>query len=544
MNVAFRVDASIEIGTGHVMRCLSLAQALRERGARCRFICRARPGDLVDIIRDRGFAIDVLSDVADQASTTQEEFKPAHASWLGVDWMSDARQTRAVLADVRLNWLVVDHYALDARWERAVRLNCDRLMVIDDLADRPHDCDLLLDQSFGHSAADYVRLLPRPCVVLVGPRYALLRHEFAATRDYSLQRRAKSRIKTILITMGGVDRDNATGRVLRALEERRLPTDIVVKVVIGPSAPWLHEVRAASAQTRWRTDVLFRVPDMAQVMADSDLAIGAAGGTSWERCCLGLPTVLLVLARNQEGVAKALSASGAAIYAGDIVSGPERAASEAVRIFADPEPLGLLSKTSAELCDGKGLRRVTREILAIAGVPIEEASTARALGADVTLRLVRLDDCAELWEWRNDLESRRNSVVNDEVPWSDHLRWFNASFANSERVIFIGELSGKKCGMVRFDRVQPRRNVWDVSIAINPPMRGRGVGGIALAKACAQMEARHGACVFAAKVRPRNIPSIRMFERRGFSVVSDANDFVHLRRSPTTGTEAAIIGSR
>jgi UDP-2,4-diacetamido-2,4,6-trideoxy-beta-L-altropyranose hydrolase len=324
------------------------------------------------MIRERGFAIDVLSDDAHQASPI-EELKPAHALWLGVDWLTDARQTRAALTEVRLNWLVVDHYALDARWERALRSNCDRLMVIDDLADRPHDCDLLIDQSFGHSTAQYVGLLPQSCVVLVGPRYALLGHEFAASRDYSLQRRAEPQLKTLLIAMGGVDRSNASGRVLQALRGRQLPADIVLRVVMGPRAPWLHEVHTASAQMPCRADVLLGVRDMAQLMAESDLAIGAAGGTSWERCCLGLPTILLILARNQEGVAKALSARGAAICVGDIVSGPERAASEAVRILAEPkQPLRLLSQISSELCDGKGVGRVAHEIFAIADVSMTQ----------------------------------------------------------------------------------------------------------------------------------------------------------------------------
>ena len=317
MNVAFRVDASIEIGTGHVMRCLTLAQVLRERGARCRFICRSRRGDLVDVIQGRGFEIEVLRDDTGQIASTEEEAKPAHASWLGVDWMTDAGQTRAALAEARLDWFVVDHYALDARWERTLRPNCNRLMVIDDLADRPHVCDLLLDQSFGHGTADYGGLVPQSCVVLLGPRYALLSDEFAKLRDYSLQRRAEPADKSSSDCHGWRrPQQRDWPRAPDALRESQLATDIVVKVVMGPSAPWLNEVRAASAHMPCRTDVLRGVQDMAQLMADSDIAIGAAGGTSWERCCLGLPTILLVLARNQDRVAKALSASGAAICAG------------------------------------------------------------------------------------------------------------------------------------------------------------------------------------------------------------------------------------
>ena len=445
--------------------------------------------------------------------------------------MTDAGQTRAVLAEVRLNWLVVDHYALDARWERTLRSNCDRLMVIDDLADRPHVCDLLLDQSFGHGTADYGGLVPQSCVVLLGPRYALLSDEFAKLRDYSLQRRAEPEIKALLIAMGGVDRSNATGRVLDALRESQLATDIVVKVVMGPSAPWLNEVRAASAHMPCRTDVLRGVQDMAQLMADSDIAIGAAGGTSWERCCLGLPTILLVLARNQDRVARALSASGAAICAGDSLADlsarPQRwCVFLPIRGLCGCFLRRARSCATVRACAGWRARSLRSLMLR------SKLHCASAQGAGVTLRSVRLDDCPDLWEWRNDLETRRNSVVAEEIPWSDHLRWFNASVANPDRLIFIGELSGNKCGMVRFDRLHTPRNAWEVSIVISPRLRGKGLGGVALAKACAEMAARHSECVFAAKVRPRNIPSIRMFERCGFSLMADTNDFVHLRRPP------------
>jgi len=152
MRIAFRTDASSQIGTGHAMRCLTLADALREQDAECQFVCREHEGHLMGYIRSRGHDTHALPRTRPSSSF---ESDLAHASWLGVDWQTDAAQTRQALGNAALDWLIVDHYALDRPWESALRSSCKRIMVIDDLADRQHDCDLLLDQNYGSSAERY-----------------------------------------------------------------------------------------------------------------------------------------------------------------------------------------------------------------------------------------------------------------------------------------------------------------------------------------------------------------------------------------------------
>ena len=186
MHIVFRTDASLQIGTGHVMRCLTLAQALLERGAQCSFICREHPGNLIDLIRQRGFLVYALR--CDQDWVVQEN-TPSHAGWLGADWQADAEESKVGAAKTAIDWLIVDHYALDRRWEHAMRAHCRHIMVIDDLADRPHDCDLLLDQNLGRNLKDYDGLLEGKAKTLIGPQYALLRHEFLALRAQSIGRR-------------------------------------------------------------------------------------------------------------------------------------------------------------------------------------------------------------------------------------------------------------------------------------------------------------------------------------------------------------------
>lgn len=360
MQVVFRTDASLKIGTGHVMRCLTLADALRERGAQSTFICRSQTGHLLDLIRQRGHAAIALAP-ADESFTVPAE--PLHAHWLGTGWANDAEQTRQVLGGQVVDWLVVDHYALDRLWEQALRQYTRRILVIDDLADRPHGCDLLLDQNLGRQAKDYCGQLNRNTKTLIGPAYALLRPEFAQWREYSLKRRAQPQLKNLLITMGGVDQTNATGQVLDALTRFKLPADLRITVVMGPTAPWLAQVQVQAAAMPRPTQVLAAVNNMAQLMAESDLCIGAAGGSAWERCALGLPSLVLILAANQHSGAMALQANGAAWIAAD----SQQLMSKMSSMFSMDEKTAALQKMSqaaGQLTRGDGATQVLELLLA------------------------------------------------------------------------------------------------------------------------------------------------------------------------------------
>ena len=369
MKIAFRADASLLMGSGHVMRCLTLADALKAQGAECHFISRAHPGHLLDVIHQHGHMSNSLaapvqkSQVAIKtiAATVQgrqqnQQNEPARTAWLGCDWETDAAETGAILNTLQTDWLVLDHYALDLRWETALRPHYRRLLVIDDLADRPHRCDLLLDQNLGRQPQDYAGLVPSQCQVLTGPQYALLRPEFAALRPYSLQRRERPTLKHLLITMGGVDLPNATGLVLQALKACALPQDCRISVVMGLQAPWLQQVQEQAQVMRWPTQVLVNIADMARCMADSDLAVGAAGSTSWERCCLGLPTLVVVLADNQWPGARALQAVQAANLIGDV---SEIATQLPLAVQASTQHLRLMQMSAAAsvVTDGQGVDR-------------------------------------------------------------------------------------------------------------------------------------------------------------------------------------------
>lgn len=362
MRITFRTDASIEIGTGHVMRCLTLANELKRQGHHCRFICRQLDGNLNHIINAQGFELCPLShDPESVASPSALDCNP-HATWLGADWQQDAVVTQALLKQHKTDWLVVDHYALDARWEKQVSNPGTKVMVIDDLADRSHQCELLLDQTYGRSPEEYRNKVLESCTLLCGARYALLRPEFSQLRSASLRRRTHPRLRQLLINLGGVDKDNVTGQVLDALRSCTLPDDCRILVIMGGTAPWLETVKQQAQTMPWNTEVRVGVSNMAELMAQSDLAIGAAGSTSWERCCLGLPTIMLTLAENQKRIAKALEQTGAAVIAmaGDKLS--ENIKQHICVFQANPQLLTNATKSSAAILDGTGTQTVVQHM--------------------------------------------------------------------------------------------------------------------------------------------------------------------------------------
>ena len=355
--IVFRTDASVDIGTGHVMRCLTLAAGLTEIGAQVRFLCRKHNGNLIDLIERQGFAVSPLS--TDHAVNLSHETPdlPAHAHWLGCDWQTDAAECRTLITDP-VGCIIVDHYALDHRWETSLRDKCCRMMCIDDLADRMHDCDLLLDQNLGRTEDDYLDIISNETRLFLGPKYALLRPEFVYWRNISLARRKKPKLSHILVTMGGVDNKNVTSRVLKILNQYRLETLEQITVVLGPHAPWSSEINMLASEMKVATAVLSGVENMAELMTSCDLAIGAGGATTWERCSLGLPAIQIDLAQNQIFINSEINRSGAAIFCN--LLDLEQELVLALQRVSNSDCLRELSFCAAAVTEGKGLQEILK----------------------------------------------------------------------------------------------------------------------------------------------------------------------------------------
>ena len=362
MLVAFRTDASIQIGTGHVMRCLTLADEFARQGHKCHFICRQHPAHLADLIISKGHELSLLPHPEETSSQQCETSTEGYENWLNVSWEEDAHQTLNAISAQRPAWLVVDHYGLDLRWESLLSGAVNKIMVIDDLANRAHACNLLLDQNLGRTASEYDGLLPIDCQLLIGPTYALLRPEFAELRNQSLSRRIDPKLNRILISLGGVDLPNMTGRILRALALTPLPPETEVEIIMGAFAPHLNEVKAQAAQLPFMTKIEVNVDDMANKMCLADLFIGAAGSTSWERCCMGIPAITVIIAENQRAIAEALSK----VEAGILIN-CKKLEEELIALFKmlslDAKIQRNQSRNAAQVCDGSGANYVVKSLL-------------------------------------------------------------------------------------------------------------------------------------------------------------------------------------
>jgi UDP-2,4-diacetamido-2,4,6-trideoxy-beta-L-altropyranose hydrolase len=357
MKIVFRADASVDIGTGHVMRCITLAEELTRQGHQCLFICRDHPGHLGELITGKGFELYLLKTVGSPELFVVAGTGNLYSQWLGAPWHQDAEQTLEVLAAVSAGWLVVDHYGLDVRWEERLSSAAGKVMVIDDLANRPHFASVLLDQNLGRLEADYDRLVAASCQRLVGPQYALLRPEFNRLRARSLKRRGEPELLRILVSMGGTDAPNATAAVLESLESSALPSHLHLDIVMGATSPWLDDIRKAEKSSRFNMTVSVNVQDMGERMCLADLSIGAAGSTSWERCALGLPSIVVSQAQNQSEILEALSGAGA-VKKLDFPIDETELASLVVDFYKTPEKLASMARNASGLCDGKGVEKV------------------------------------------------------------------------------------------------------------------------------------------------------------------------------------------
>ena len=351
-NVLFRADASVSMGSGHVMRCLTLADFVRAAGGKATFVCRAHPGHMGDLIASRDHQL-VLLPPSNDAGHDEAALKP----WKPQQQEIDAHETVSATDGRGFDWTVVDHYGLDSRWELACVRLAPHLLAVDDLANRSHSCALLLDQNLGRGPKDYATRIPPGCASLTGPRYALLRKEFSALRPGSLDRRREGQLRHIVISMGGTDPLDATGRALAALKLCTLHPDTRITVIMGTSAPSLAAVEFSATTMPWPTRVHTNVTHMANLLAEADLAIGASGGSAWERCCLGVPSIIVVTADNQRPAAYALRQAGCARLI-DSVDLIETELSDCIKSLRDGHSLKTLSANAAPLVDGQGAPRV------------------------------------------------------------------------------------------------------------------------------------------------------------------------------------------
>lgn len=476
-----RTDASISIGTGHVMRCLTLARHLSRHDYVIVFFCVDYPGHMVRQIEAAGFECRLLA----------------------VEEVIDPFAFQSVMPWEKSDLLIVDHYQIDAAWELAVKHRFNYIMAIDDLANRTHHVDLLLDQNLGREAGDYQDKLLQSTQCLIGPEFALLRDEFALHREQSLNRRKSPGLRRVLISMGGVDQFNVSAVALDAvLNTKRLDLQHV-DVVVGSNFPHLKDLQAKCSQYSDVVSLHVGVGNMAELMKAADLAIGAAGGSAWERCALGLPSIVIVVADNQLSGAFALERSGAAFVVSQSDQLPQQLPALLLKCMTSSVLNGLSTKAKS-LVDALGVERVVQTIM-----------------KQGVLRLMQPHDLQEVLEWRNHPQVRQQMFNQHLISFEEHKQWFVRAKTNTNKVLLVYQIAGQLQGFVQFD-IEPDCECATWGFYKNP-RAAAGVGGLLCQAALNYAFKSILLKTVKASVLSSNLVSIRFHRRLGF-IETDSSD--------------------
>jgi len=498
MRVLVRVDASSLLGAGHVMRCLALAGELKRRGHPVVFVMRPLAGHLMTETRAAGFEVLALPGLQLSGSGSQIDWIEMARS-LDVQRL-DASETLALLPHRFWDWMLVDHYALGLEWQRAMVGVAQKLLAVEDQADRPLRCDILLNQNAGATVTRYADLIPSGCLSLMGPHYALLRPEFSETVNAAPRRGQVSAAPRVLVSLGGADPHGLALQVLQALADCGLRGRDVTLVagVQNPHAQALQQRCQALGYIFCKS-----TQAMAQLMAQADWAVGAGGVSLLERCAMGLPSITLPIASNQQPGVAAAQARGAVLAIDPLAPGFAIHLREAIQDFlATPERLQAMTQAALGVCDGKGAARV---------------ADALQVGA-LALRAATLDDAAALHAWRNAPETRVHSGDGLAITLEQHQQWMQGVMASPAQRLWIAFAASGPIGVLRFDSSPYGTGTTaEISVYRVPGQPGRGWGRALIARGV--QEAQHAwpsLMRVDARISSDNLASLGAFTACGF----------------------------
>ncbi len=443
MNITIRADADTKIGTGHVMRCIAIAQAWQDQGGEVTFISNCASEAIRERIIQEGFQfIEVKTPhpQPDDLSITLEYLKRPSPFTLHLS----------------PPWLVLDGYHFTPEYQKAIRDAGYRLLVIDDINHLSYyHADILLNQNI--HAPDLKYNCDEDTALLLGTRYVLLRREFLEYRNF--KRQIPDRAKNILVTFGGADPDNVTLKVIEALKLLD-ESDIAVKIVIGPANLHQHTLRTSIASAHFDAELLLNPPNMPELMSWSDLAISAAGSTCWELAFMGVPIIALILADNQEAIAEGITKEGLAVNLGWCKTFNMKIISQEINtlIQSKDRRLNMIHKGQT-LINASSRNHLYERILAMS----------------ISIKPAKESDCELIWHWANDPDVRNSAFCSDMIPFEDHKKWFHSKINDPQSYQFVCyNGSNQPIGQIRFDELSERE--YDVDVSIDKRFRKRGYG--------------------------------------------------------------------
>ncbi|OUC13629.1 MAG: UDP-2,4-diacetamido-2,4,6-trideoxy-beta-L-altropyranose hydrolase [Alkalinema sp. CACIAM 70d] len=488
MRLLLRADASAQIGTGHIMRCLALAQAVQDHGGQVWFVVAQCPEQFPEQLRDRlhqeGFTVVQLA--VDAGTTADAQATIDHAQTLQVDSVA------------------IDGYHFDAGYQQQLVQAGLRVLYFDDYGHGGHySAHWVLNQN-SSAQVDWYRDRDAATTVLLGTRYTLLRREFRAWRGW--QRSHPTIARKILVTLGGSDPNNVTAQVLAALDQVNID-ELEITVVVGGSNPHLSQLQQQIQRSRHQIQLLHNVTKMPDLITEADIAIAAGGTTTWELALLGLPSLVIALAENQVEITKTLDAQGIAQSLGwySELTAPQMA--EAMEELCRNKPRRqAMGQAGQALIDGEGCDRVLMHL---------QNQTIR-------LRPVRAQDCELIWQWANEPTTRQVSFRSEPIPWETHQAWFARQLQDQSHYFKLAiDRDDRPIAQVRLDRGTHPQNdrTAQISISLDPQYRRQGFGKQILQLALEDCWRSTHFTAINAWIKPDNLASIALFENAQFTKV-------------------------
>lgn len=487
MKLIIRADASIQMGTGHIMRCLALAQALKQQGGTAVFAIATCPPSLQERLEGEGFAI---CSVAEPMGSVM-----------------DAQSTILQAQQLGCHWICVDGYQFGADYQRSLQMARLKVLFLDDYGHATHySAEVVLNQNIS-AQAEWYQNRDRETKLMLGAMYSLLRQEFWTWRGW--RRSIPEIAHKILITLGGSDPDNVTARVIEALQVVQIPR-LELMVVVGGSNPHLAALQRCAERSIHAVQLLQNVTQMPVLIAQADLAIAAGGSTNWELAFLGLPSIIITLAENQTAIADQLQEQGISRSLGwHQRLQPAQIALTVYQLCQNPEKRSSMSQKGQALIDGEGCDRVVMQLM----------------GRLIRLRKAQPHDCRRVWHWANEPSTRQASFQTQSIPWEEHVAWFQAKLEDENCDFWIAiDPNEIPVGQVRCDRLSdstplapsPSAQMVQISISVDPQFRHRGYGRQIIEAATQIIFSQPAVSGISAWIKPNNFASIYIFEQAHF----------------------------
>ena len=441
--LVIRADANTGMGTGHLMRCLALAQGWKDNGGEATLITTCENDNLLDRFRNENI----------------EVIKLKYPYPDPLDW----KDTSQILKARPGCWVLLDGYHFDHEYQLLITNADHKLLVIDDLSNlERYSAHIILNQNLYAAQLDYS--FDNEPTLLFGPEFALLRREFWKWIDW--KRKFPNIAKNVLVTMGGSDPENLTLRVIQILKELNID-GLRINIVLGASNPYADQIKNEINDSDIDFSLKFDVKDLSELMAWADIAITAGGITCYEIAFMRLPSLVIPLAENQKGTAAFLEKSQAAVNLGWYDDLQKTDFLRSINnLISDSKIRKNLSENAFQLVDGKGVKRVIDRMCSSEKRPRYK------------IRSVKWKDKDLLWRWANDPVVRKNSFNSDQIPMDEHSRWLKGKLDSSKTCFIIIEQDSNPVAQVRYDSIS--ENEAEVSFTVAKEYRGKGIGSAAL----------------------------------------------------------------